>query len=77
LINAACGPDTAGAAGAAAGRTFGWVLGAAANAGTAAAAVNTTIPKAILKRLRRGRSYGLTFPRQSGLPSFGTAFRLR
>ena len=35
------------------------------------------IPRAVLDRLRRGRSYGISFPRQSGLPSFGTAFRLR
>jgi len=45
--------------------------------GQRSADVRVRIPKAILKRLRRGRSYGLTFPRQSGLPSFGTAFRLR
>ncbi|HEY3018792.1 MAG TPA: hypothetical protein VGJ32_01300 [Solirubrobacteraceae bacterium] len=35
------------------------------------------IPRAVLNRLRHGRSYGISFPRQSGLPSFGTAFRLR
>jgi len=45
--------------------------------GQRSADVRVRIPSAVLKRLRRGRSYGLTFPRQSGLPSFGTAFRLR
>jgi hypothetical protein len=45
--------------------------------GQRTADVRVRIPSSILKRLRRGRSYGLSFPRQSGLPSFGTAFRLR
>jgi hypothetical protein len=45
--------------------------------GQSTADVRVRIPRSILNRLRRGRSYGISFPRQRGLPSFGVAFRLR
>jgi len=45
--------------------------------GQRTAELRLRVPRAVLDRLRRGRSYGISFPRQSGLPSFGTAFRLR
>ena len=45
--------------------------------GQRSADVRVRIPRSVLNRLRRGRSYGISFPRQSGLPSFGTAFVLR
>jgi hypothetical protein len=35
------------------------------------------VPKAVAKRLRAGRRYGVTMPRQAGLPTLQLSFRLR